>query len=118
MQIVDLDLNHDNFFCPVTGQAILRGDEEFKASPATVFCYVDEVSDFEFISDKAKAIFDSLEIDEDEDYAEDIFKKFAAAYSEKNLVCFVITSSGIACGPFSSTVRIGIQMNYDGDIKK
>lgn len=117
MQIVDLELSHDNFFCPVTGQAILRGEQEYNPSPATVFCYVDEVSDFEHITDEGMAIFDNLEIDEDEDYADDIFKKFAEAYSDKNIVCFVITTSGIACGPASSTVRIGIQMNYDMDKK-
>lgn len=113
MQLVQLDLAHDNFFCPVTGQAILRGEEAFHASPATVFCYVDEVDEFETISEEAKSIFDTLEIDEDEDSTDEIFEKFAKMYSDNNVVCFVITTSGMACGPVSSTVRIGIQMNYD-----
>ena len=115
MQLVKLDLNHDNFFCPVTGQTILRAEEAFRASPATVFCYVDEVSDFETISDEAKANFEKLEIDEDEDSTEEIFEKFASTYSDNNVVCFIITTSGMSCGPASSTVRIGIQMNYDLD---
>jgi hypothetical protein len=112
MQIIDLELDHNNFFCPVTGQAIIREEEEFRASPATVFCYLDGFSEFEFMSDEAKAIFDSLEIDEVEDNSEDIFKRFEEEYSDNNIICFVITTRGIACGPVSFTVRIGIQMNY------
>lgn len=113
MQLVKLDLNHDNFFCPVTGQVILNGEEAFHASPATIFCYVDEVSDFETISEEAKSIFEKLVIDEDEDSADEIFEKFASTYADNNIVCFVITTSGMACGPVSSTVRVGIQMNYN-----
>ena len=33
----------------------------------------------------------------------------------KNLIVFSITTRGMACGPVSSTVHVGIDMNYCTD---
>jgi hypothetical protein len=117
MQTVHIQINHDHFFCPATGQNLLDDLEEFIPSSATVFCYRDDVGEFEYIDDNAKIIFNNLNIDDD-DSADEIFSKFEAAYTDNNIVCFTITKFGMPGEPDSITVRIGIQMNHDKDAQK
>ena len=44
MQIIQLEVDHDNFFCPVTGQRI-TGSQSYEASPAQLGMWVDLVID-------------------------------------------------------------------------
>lgn len=112
MQTVKLELDHSNFYCPVTGQ-LITGDQVFQASPATVFTYVSEVGEFEQITPELKELWDSVEAEADEDdFDIDLFEKFAEKIEDDAIVCFEITTFGMACGPVSSTVRIAINMNY------
>jgi len=113
MQIVELDLDHFEFYCPVTGIKMMGDAEEFVASPATVFCFVDEVRDFECVTDDFRQAYESASADEDL-LSEEVFQSLAG-YGDRNLVCFTITTRGMACGPISSTVRVGINMNYTAD---
>ena len=50
MPKITLNLDHGNFFCPVTGQQILSS-EICDASPATAFIFLDETQKFIHISD-------------------------------------------------------------------
>ena len=52
-----------------------------------------------------------------EDYpdADELFDTFLQAVNRKSLVCFIITTWGMACGPVASTIRIGIDMNLVPD---
>ena len=112
MQIVRLQLDHSNFYCPVTGQLIVN-DEVFQASPATVFTYIDEVGEFEHILPELNEIWEGVEAEaDDDDFAIDLFEKFVEKIEDGAIVCFEITTFGMACGPVSSTVRIAINMNY------
>jgi hypothetical protein len=52
---------------------------------------------------------------DDDDFATDFFEKFAEKLEGGAVVCFEITTFGMACGPVSFTVRIAINMNYCDD---
>jgi len=115
MQIVNLDLSHFNFYCPVTGQ-LISNDELFEESPATVFSYIDEVQEFQKIVPDLEEIWKKIEDEADEDdFPWDLFEKFAGKIKNDSIVCFQITTRGMACGPVSSTVRIGINMDYQSE---
>ena len=119
MQIVRLDLDHDNFFCPATGKPVF--DEGGVASPAVDFVYIYEVGEIDYASAEAEAAWEGMKPapDEDEDDFEDErFERFVETYDRPNVVCFEITTHGLACCPVSSTVAIGIDMNYDIDDHK
>jgi hypothetical protein len=112
MQTVKLQLDHSNFYCPVTGQLIVN-DEVFQASPATVFTYIDEVGEFEHILPELNEIWEGVEAEtDDDDFEIDRFEKFVKKIEDGAIVCFEITTFGMSCGPVSSTVRIAINMNY------
>ena len=129
MQIIPLELSHNIFFCPVTGEQLLFS-EDYHSSPATLFHFIvieggdlvnpkpeiellfnatlEEINnglftDYDFkynFSDNAKA-FEIL-----------VFEKLKL---EKNYVLFKICNSGN-----SSRVYIGIDMNYQSaaDLEK
>jgi len=85
----------------------------YEPSSATVFTFLDEVNDFQNISDDLQIGWDQLQADSDSD--EDVFElfeKFLAKVDNDSIVCFTITTGG---GPVSSTVRIGIDMNFSFD---
>ena len=42
----------------------------------------------------------------------DRFERFSEAIKDSHIVCFSITTYGMACGQVSSTVYIGINMNH------
>jgi len=115
MHHVQLDLSHDNFYCPVTGFHMLS-EEHYDASPATLFVYIEDAGEFEWYSPELEKLESTINTEEIEDECEDglsNIERFLAAIKDKlNLVVFTITTSGIACGPVSSTVHICIDMDY------
>lgn len=118
MQHVQLDLSHDNFYCPVTGFHMLSKDH-YEASPATLFVYPEDAGEFEWYSQELEELEFTVNtheiVDECEDGLSEIERFLLAIQDKPNLVVFTITTSGIACGPVSSTVHIGIDMNYCGE---
>lgn len=112
MQTISLVLDHDNFYCPVTGEMILS-DDFFEPSPATLFVYLDEVGEFQEIDSALSLIWEQIQAEtEGEDFDGDPFEMFCQRIEDDSIVNFEITTYGIACGPVSSTVRIAINMNY------
>ena len=58
MQIVELELSGDyEFFCPATSEQIIYAEAPFEASSATVFCYLENINQFEFAEDWVKEKF-------------------------------------------------------------
>jgi hypothetical protein len=115
MYHVQLELSHDNFYCPVTGFHMLSA-EHYEPSPATLFVYPEDAGEFEWHSpelEKLEATINTEEImDECEDGLSNVERFIAALKDMPNLVVFTITTSGMACGPVSSTVHICINMDY------
>jgi hypothetical protein len=115
MQRVDIEINQDNFFCPVTGVHILSA-EDFNPSPALKFCFVED--SFAHITDDMKKILRGKDIDTTEDplYLDwEDFETFINDLKSDDYVLFEITQSGIACGPVSMTSYFCIDMSYSED---
>jgi hypothetical protein len=110
VQQLKLNLGHFDFYCPVTGQAISR-NREFTPSNATLFAYLDDIGDFVTTTPEIAELVGNLD-PEDELYGDEIVPMLLEFLDRPNVVCFVITNNGFACGPVSSTIRIGIDMNY------
>ena len=115
MQHVQLDLSHDNFYCPATGFHMLSA-EHYEAPPATLFVYPEDTGEFEWYSrelEKLEATINTEDVvDECEDGLSNVERFLSAIKDKPNLVVFTITTSEIARGPVSSTVHICIDMDY------
>lgn len=115
MQIIDLDLSHDNFYCPATGHHIV-GPQHYEASPALVGMWHCEVLEEPEIQDAAleTSYKEYLkQIEKEEEWPE--MDEFLASFESPNFVAFKITTHGIACGPVSSTVWYVINMDYEDE---
>ena len=115
MQTVELCLDHPFLFCPVTGMPIVD-DEDVYSSPALAFIYLTEIEDFQYVHPELEKIYQQCEEeanDQDEEsevYAFDLFLE--KIKDLENHVMFTITTSGMACGPVSSTIHYCFDMNY------
>lgn len=116
MNNVELELNHDNFYCPVTGQHIMGVgvNEGFNPSKAVLFCYVNEIEDFEYAKPEIKELFETClkQTEDDGSEAYDVMIQKMNETESQNLVCFEITTNGMACGPISTKVKVCFDMNY------
>jgi hypothetical protein len=116
MQIINLNLDRYNFYCPATG-AQITSSTTCDGSPATLAIWHDEIiSDPTIlnkdIEEKWNAYNHSLGED---DWIE--LEDFLQSLEGENLICFAITTHGVACGPISSTTWYLIDMDYHDEIK-
>jgi len=112
MQIVSLDLNHFDFFCPVTGTRILGAGEGFIPSAAAKGSWYSEIIEEPEICDsKLRSLWDSYVEKQDQDDEFYDANEFFTAINEPTWVAFEITTSGMACGPVSSTAWVVIDMD-------
>lgn len=116
MQLLNLELDHFNLYCPSTGEKILSPEDVNENAKSLKAYWVDEVMYEPFIKDEAleqawKVFIEKYEEEHDEfpDYEE--IETFLVNYPEPNWVIYKITNHGIACGPVWSTVWQIIDMN-------
>ncbi len=129
MQIITLELSHNIFFCPVTGEQLLFS-EDYHSSPATLFHFIDiEGGDLVNPKPEIELLFNATleeinnglftDYDFKYNYSDNAKAFEILVYEklklEKNYVLFKICNSGS-----SSTVYIGIDMNYQSaaDLEK
>ena len=100
MQHVKLDLDHYEMYCPVTGEHIIGQERTFTPSKATLFCFVGEVSEFEFANPKIKELFEVCE----KKYESECDTPFDMMIRElntdetyKNCILFSIATSSLDC---------------------
>jgi hypothetical protein len=109
VEVHDLDIEYDEngvaFECPVTGQVILE-EEGFYPSEATVFAWVDICGCFEAGSDEIEERYEELAEENWGEYEEN-FTKLAEEFGCDSL--YILTEYGMACGPCSTTLFIGIK---------
>jgi hypothetical protein len=134
MQIIPLKLSHNTFFCPVTGEQLLFSDD-YHTSPATLFHFMDiDGGDLVNPKPEIELLFNTtLEEINNGLYTDYDFKSsytmetkafeilvYEKLKQEDNYVLFEIGTTGFACGPNSSKIYIGIDMNYQSadDLEK
>lgn len=112
MQQIELNLSHHDFYCPVSGKQIVGTETPFEPSEATLFCFLDEIREFQYAEKWIEDLYNDYMEQTDNDHLE-AFDELLHAISKKhfNAICFSITTSGMACGPVSSTVHFGIDMD-------
>lgn len=118
---IDVDIAF-RFHCPVTGE-LVAGPEHYGPSPATAFLLGPEADEFDHLAPQLEPIWEEVRAahDEDERSPWRLFDEFCRRLEgHDNLVLFSLTSSGIACGPVSSTVHVCIDFSHpaadDGDV--
>lgn len=127
MQIIDVEMESGRLFCPVNGRIICDPQGETIPSPATKVLFLHDIGDFDFVTkdlecllEQARADVDAAEESSDENSPQNVFMHVLAlanaAKAQSNLAVFVITTSGFACGPVSSTFAIGIDMAHEEEV--
>lgn len=114
MQIIELNLSHDNFYCPVTGQ-LIQSKEHFDPSPAMVAGWHSDIMEEPLtLSDELASAYEKFVegMEEDNFINDETLEDFLKSNDAKNLVCFKINTSGIACGPIFSTVWFVVNFDY------
>jgi hypothetical protein len=109
---IEVDISF-RFHCPVTGE-LVTGPEHHGPSSATAFLLGPEAEEFDFLSPELEPIWQAVRDahDEDEQSPWQLFEEFCQRLEGyENLVLFSLTSSGIACGPVSSTVHVCIDFS-------
>ncbi len=117
MQLLELELDHLNLYCPSTGEYILLEDEGVNEASLSLKGYwIDEIMGEPFIKDAdLQNAWDNFienyekQNDDFPDYTE--IEAFLVNYPEPNWVIYKITTHGMACGPIWSTVWTLIDMN-------
>ena len=119
--------------CPITGQVVLQGYDpvtgedtgfdvpDWEAVPTVTFCYLPEVEEFQYITPALESKIaatrealleratpdEKLDIELLSDF--EILESHVEAIGEVPLV-FCLTTSGMACGPVSSSVYVGLDL--------
>jgi hypothetical protein len=111
MQIVEINLENINFYCPVTGEYILKVYEPVNEDASSLMAYwIDLAFEDPFIkSEKLQAAWNTFcenyAKENNDDYPDiEAFEGFISNLKWNNWVCFKLTENGMACGPTSSTV--------------
>jgi hypothetical protein len=108
---IDIDIGF-SFFCPMTGE-VISSPEAFGPSSATAFILSPEVDEFDFLSPELEHVWQEVKATHGEALPWELFGEFCKKLEgHDNLVLFSLTSSGIACGPVSSTIHICIDFAY------
>jgi len=115
---VCIELQQQYLYCPVTGALLSDGENEVDPSPATLFIYLHEIGDFQYVRPDIQEILDKIEesIDEDDDETNLYDELINNGLGEgESLLLLSLTYCGFACGPVSTTVDYCFDMNYTGE---
>tara|TARA_Y100001934_G_C12268657_1_gene733702 strand:- start:61 stop:417 length:357 start_codon:yes stop_codon:yes gene_type:complete len=111
MQIIKLDIEHFNFYCPVTGTKISGSDADDHS--AALVLSVCETGHIMHSSDNINKQLNELGISPDSDSIENT--EIEQLKFPPGTVCYQITVHGFSCGPASITADYFINMNYCED---
>ena len=111
MQRIPFDMNHPDFFCPITGEQI-TSEDDFNPSSATTFAWISITGEFEYVNDEFKKLYDDY-MANPKNEGDDFFTDFLDNTDRHDVVVFEISTDGLACGPSSCTAYIGINKDYN-----
>lgn len=118
MQIVELELSHLNFYCPVTGEVIVDEDAPpmNENAKSLMGFWIDEVLHEPIIKNKVlqtrwNKFEKKIEKETEGDYPDyEDLRKFLTDFKNPTWVVFEITNSGVGHGFDSNTVWFVIDM--------
>ena len=110
MQILDLNLSHNNFYCPVTGHRI-SGPQLYDSSPALVGMWLGDMLEEPEIKDtKLENSYDDYLKQIDKENGMWDIDEFLGGFENPDFVVFKITTDGVGHYP---TVWFAINMDYE-----
>jgi hypothetical protein len=74
---------------------------------------LDAAGGFMYVKPELSEIVDRIVNDDDDDDPEDIIKKLMKKIKRKSSLCLAVTGSGMANGPVSYTIFVGIDLAED-----
>ena len=115
MLVNRLEVDPDfRFFCPMTGE-LVTGPEDYGPSPATAFLLGPDASEFDYLAPDLEPIWREVQ-DANPSRAQSpalLLEEFCRRLEGRaNLVLFSLSSSGVACGPVTTTVHVCIDFAY------
>jgi hypothetical protein len=118
MQLIQLELSHSNFFCPVTGEVILDEKDtpmNDNAKSLMGFWHTELLEEPSIKNNSLKRAWDKLCLDLEKETGGDVagyedLEEFLKNYDSQTWVVFVITNSGVGHGFSSSTHYFVIDM--------
>jgi hypothetical protein len=115
MNLLEMDVDQSfTFHCPITGALILSADG-FEPSAATAFSFCPEAGDFDMAGRSLRSLWRTLnDRYGDDEFFPDLWRRFCRRLAKRKpeIVIFGFTSHGMACGPVSSTIYLGIDFSY------
>lgn len=112
MKIFEINLPHETFYCPVTGACLQTDTDGFADDvPSVVGYWIGEVVEEPIIKDEN--LQEAWDVFVENDGSDDMPTRFLSEYNNLNWVVFELTTSGIACGPMSSTIWYVINLAYE-----
>ena len=110
IQKVSLELpfgaSFDRVCCTVCGRAI-HSEKDSPGCPHIAFSYIDVVGDFDYVAPHVEKLLNEIR-EQDDDSDEHPVDLLLGKIESPSMYCLSITSGGMACGPTSSTVIVGI----------
>ena len=113
--MVDIDFGgeFEPFFCPFCGHRIINPETiEAGSTPCqhVEFIYVDVAGEFDFVKTQLHPTVEKLMNDPEGD-TWGILDSGNLKKMPDDMVIFGLTTSGMACGPVSSTVSVALRLN-------
>jgi hypothetical protein len=105
LQLVELEWRGmpPALYCPACGAPVYEEAQDPTPCPHVVFSYIDIVGDFDHLNERHTELAEQASrlAEERDTLAVD---EFIQAMDSTKVLCFSLTTNGMACGPTSSTV--------------
>ena len=95
-------------YCPVCGQALYTQKEDATSCEHVVFSYLPDIGEFDYVASYLEAQVDSIMEQAEDDKDREPVDILLEQLDSTSILCFSITTSGVACGPTSSTVYVAV----------
>ena len=113
MNYCSFELSHFNLFCPATGEVICGPEGLNEQAKSVRGFWVSEVMEEPIISDADLKQAWNAAVTEADDADSAVLEKFLRGYVAPNWCVFKVTTSGMACGPVSTTAWFVLDLDVE-----
>ena len=96
-----------DIYCPVCGTPIYA-EGRSPSCGHVVFTYITEIGDFDHVSPHMEAQVATIRERAEDDEHLDPVSTLLGQMDSTSILCFSVTTTGVACGPTSSTVYVAV----------
>ena len=114
-----MGVSFDTLFCPGCGAKIVGQEVDYESAPCphVDWVYLGEIGEFLFVTPTVRKQLDQFEAEAEASGEEDelLIDRLDAAWQEPTKAHIAITTRGMACGPVSSTIQLGLNFALEED---